>query len=66
VHAIWPEDELPAVYAEWTQKNADLSPQGVQIPSDTDLEKLPSAITLEEVQAREKSRGWTVLEPSDA
>lgn len=27
---------------------------------------LPMAITLEQVQARERSRGWTVLEPSDA
>jgi hypothetical protein len=66
VHAIWPEDELPSVYTEWTAKNADLAKVGVQIPSDTDLEKLPGAIPLEEVQAREKSRGWAVVEPSDA
>jgi len=66
VHAIWPEDELPAVYNEWLQKNAELAAQGVQVPSDTDLEKLPEAITLEQVQAREKERGWSVAEPSDA
>ena len=66
VHAIWPEDELPSVYAEWTAKNAELATGATQVPSDTDLESLPGAIPLEQVQAREKSRGWTVLEPSDA
>jgi ferredoxin len=66
VHAIWPEDELPDVYSEWKDKNAELWKAGVQVPSDTDLEKLPSAIPLEAVQAREKSRGWNVPEPSDA
>lgn len=66
VHAIWPDDELPAVYNEWTARNAELAGTGVQVPSDTDLESLPGAITLEQVQAREKSRGWTVVEPSDA
>ncbi len=66
VHAIWPEDELPAVYAEWKDKNAALAPTGVQVPSDTDLGKLPTAITLEEVQKREQARGWNVTEPSDS
>ncbi len=66
VHAIWPEDELPSVYAEWTAKNAELAAVGVQVPSDTDLGKLDTAISLEEVQKREKSRGWNVSEPSDA
>ena len=66
VHAIWPEDELPQVYVEWTARNAEFAAKGTQVPSDTDLEKLASAITLEQVQAREKSRGWAVVEPSDA
>jgi len=64
VHAIWPEDELPDVYSDWLGKNADLAPKGTQVPSDTKLEKLASAISLEDVQAREKSRGWTVVEPT--
>src|SRR3990167_210313 len=64
VHAIWPEDELPQAYAEWLEKNAELSAQGTQVPSASTLEALPTAITLEQVQAREKSRGWAVVEPS--
>jgi len=66
VHAIWPDDELPEIYNEWLEKNADLAGKGEQVTSDTGLEKLPDALTLEQVQERERSRGWEVPEPSDA
>ena len=66
VHAIWPDDELPDVYSEWLEKNNELAAHGEQVTSDTDLEKLPDALSLEQVQERERSRGWDVPEPSDA
>ena len=66
VHAIYPDDELPDVYSEWTERNEELAAKGEQVSSDTDLEPFPNANTLEQVQARETDRGWDVAEPSDA
>ena len=66
VHAIYPDDELPDVYSEWAERNEELSAKGEQVSSDSDLEPLPNAATLEQVQARESDRGWDVSEPSDA
>ncbi len=64
VHAIYPEDELPDVYQEWTAKNAELFSNGEVISTKADA--LPDALTLEQVQQREKERGWDVGEPSGA
>src|SRR5262245_11676457 len=62
VHAIWPLEELPAVYAEWTAKNAASCKDGKQLHTSTNLVNLDGALTLEQIQAREKARGWTVTE----
>jgi len=66
VHAIYPDDELPEAYSEWLDRNAEMSASGDQVSSDTDLEPLPTAVTLEVIQQREKEQGWEVEEPSDA
>ena len=62
VHAIYPEGELPDSYKEWLKKNADLYGGGTNITEKT--EALPGALTLEQIQQREKDRGWDVSEPS--
>jgi len=61
VHAIYAEDELPEPYAEWTQKNADLFGEGTNITEKKDA--LPGALTLEQIQEKEKAQGWDVSEP---
>ncbi len=61
VHAIYTEDELPEPYAEWTQKNADLFGGGTNITEKKDA--LDGALTLEEIQEREKGKGWDIPEP---
>ncbi|MFO0980170.1 MAG: ferredoxin family protein [Planctomycetota bacterium] len=66
VHAIWPREELPSVYGEWLARNAELAPHGHRLHTSTDLVNLPGALTLEQVQARERARGFSVTEPSDA
>jgi ferredoxin len=66
VHAIWPLEELPAVYAEWTEKNASLCHGGTQLHTSTSLVSLPGALKLEQIQERERGRGWQVTEPSNA
>ncbi len=64
VHAIYPEDELPAPYAEWKDKNAALVKSGTMLNSRKD--QLPGAKSLEEVQADEKAKGWAISEPNAA
>jgi len=61
VHAIYTEDEVPEPYKEWTKKNADLFKSGTNITEKK--EPLPGALTLEEIQAKEKAQGWDVSEP---
>jgi ferredoxin len=61
VHAIYTEDELPDHYKEWKAKNADLTKKGVNMTEKKDA--LPGAITLEQVQQREKDKGWDIPEP---
>ncbi len=61
VHAIYPEDEVPEAYKEWTKKNADLFKSGTNTTEKK--EPLPGALTLEEIQKREKERGLDVNEP---
>jgi len=64
IQAIWPVDELPDVYAEWTDKNAELFGDGTMIKIKKDA--LPNALPLLQIQAREKQRGWAVQEPKGA
>ena len=64
VHAIYADDEVPEPYQEWIEKNAELWQQGTQISEKKD--PLPTARTLEEIQAEEKARGWNISEPRNA
>ncbi len=64
VQAIWPEDELPDVYSEWVDKNADLFGDGTMVKTKVDA--LPGAFPLSQIQARERERGFQVKEPSGA
>jgi len=64
INAIYPEEELPQPYAEWLEKNQELFPTGENITEQK--EPLPTALTLEKVQEKEKAKGWTVAEPSSA
>ena len=62
IQAIWPEDELPEVYSEWLDRNADLVGGGTMIKTKKDA--LPGALSLSQIQARERERGLQVKEPS--
>ncbi len=64
IQAIWPADELPDVYSEWTDKNAELFGGGTMIKTRKDA--LPAALSLLQIQARERQRGWAVQEPKGA
>jgi len=64
IQAIWPEDELPEVYSDWTDKNAELFSDGTVITEKKDA--LPGAFSLAQLQERERQRGWDVAEPSGA
>jgi ferredoxin len=61
VHAIWLDEEVPAVYRGWIARNVELLAGAVQW--STKEPAMPGALTLEQVQAREKARGWDVPEP---
>lgn len=64
IQAIWPEDELPEAYSDWTDKNAELFSGGTVITEKK--EALPGALSLAQLQERERQRGWDVTEPSGA
>jgi len=64
INAIYPEEEVPDPYAEWIEKNADLWESGEQISDKKD--PLPGALTLEEIQQKEREQGWDIDEPSKA
>ena len=64
VHAIYADNELPAHYAEWKDLNTALSAAGTVTTKKEDA--LPSAISLEAVHEREKTAGWTPVEPANA
>ena len=64
IQAIWPEDELPDVYSDWTDRNGELFGGGVMIKTKKDA--LPGALALGPIQARERERGLEVKEPSGA
>ena len=64
IQAIWPEDELPEAYGEWVGRNGDLFGGGTMIKTKADA--LPGALSLAQIQARERERGFQVQEPSGA
>jgi len=64
IQAIWPSDELPDVYSDWVEKNAELFSGGTMIKTKKDA--LPSALPLPQIQAKERQRGWSVVEPKGA
>ncbi len=64
VHAIYPEDEVPDVYSEWIEKNAELMADGENITEQK--EALPGSKDLEAIHAEEKAKGWEIEEPSGA
>jgi len=64
IQAIWPTDELPDVYSEWIEKNAELFSGGTMIKTKKDA--LPGALPLPQIQAKERQRGWSVVEPKGA
>jgi ferredoxin len=64
VNAIWSEQELPGPYQEWKAFNAEHCAKGTNVTEGTD--PLPSARLLEDVQAEEKAKGWSIAEPSGA
>ena len=64
IQAIWPEDELPEAYGEWVGRNGDLFGGGTMIKTKEDA--LLGALSLAQIQARERERGFQVEEPSGA
>jgi ferredoxin len=62
IYAIYPAAEVPEPYKEWIPKNADLFKKGTHITAKT--QALPTAIPLDAIHAREKSRGWSIKDPS--
>src|SRR5690349_24096928 len=64
VQAIYADNELPAHYAEWKDMNAALTAMGPTTKIKEDA--LPSAIPLDQVHQREKTAGWTPVEPGNA
>ncbi len=64
VHAIYADSELPEHYAEWKELNAALWEHGTK--TEVKEEALKTALTLEQVHAREATAGWTSVEPSSA
>ena len=62
INAIYPEAELPECYAEWVDKNEQLYEDGEVITEKVD--ELEGALSLEEVQEKEKAAGLDVEEPS--
>jgi ferredoxin len=60
-HAIYLEDAVPEPYQEWTARNAELAPLGVL--HSTKIAALPGALTLAQIQERERAQGWDIAEP---
>jgi ferredoxin len=64
VNAIWPDTDLPPEYEGWRAFNAERFAAGVQVHEAG--APLETALLLEEVQARERERGWAIAEPPGA
>ena len=61
VHAIYRDTEVPEPYAAWVERNRDLCATGTSITTKHD--PLPTALTIDQIQHRERERGLTVHEP---
>ena len=61
VNAIYRDEEVPEPYQVWIERNEKLFKSGTLIKKKQD--PLPTAITLEEIQTREKEFGLVVHEP---
>jgi ferredoxin len=61
VHAIYRDEELPEPYRVWLQRNKELVSLGTKITKKQ--EPLPTAISLDEIQRRERERGLLIHEP---
>jgi ferredoxin len=61
VNAIYRDEEVPEPYEFWIERNKVLFKSGTLIKKRQ--EPLSTAITLQEVQARERERGLIVHEP---
>jgi ferredoxin len=64
INAIYPIQELPKEYAEWTEKNKELFSAGEVCTEKTT--HLPGALDLDAIQAAETAKGWSIEEPSAA
>ena len=64
MNAIWPDHELPEVFAPWKAFNAEWAKKGVNCTESK--EPLPTARLLDEIQAEEKAKGLAITEPSKA
>ncbi|MCI0652708.1 MAG: ferredoxin family protein [Planctomycetes bacterium] len=61
INAIWPDEEIPEPYKEWIDKNREMWKQGTNVTRQ--LEALPGAKTLAEIQAAERAKGLDIIEP---
>jgi len=61
VNAIYRDKEVPEPYQVWIARNEELFKSGTLLKKKQN--PLPTAITLEEIQAREKELGLVVHEP---
>lgn len=64
IQAIYSDDEVPEPYQDWTAKNAELFKNGKVVSQKS--EALPGAKTLEQIEAEEKAKGWSVSKPRNA
>ena len=62
VKAIWPEDDLPEEYTDWTAKNAELYEAGTNVTEVTG--PLDGASTLDQIHEQEKAKGWDIPDPA--
>ena len=66
VNAIYPDDEVPEQFAEWTEKNSAGSCSDENRITQTEA-SLPGAATIEEVKKKEEKKlGSAVADPSGA
>lgn len=64
IQAIWPEAELPDAYSKWADRNGELFRSGTMIKTQKDA--LSGALSLAQIQAKERERGFQVKEPTGA
>lgn len=64
VHAIYQDEEVPEPYKNWIGRNAELVTMGANITAKK--EPLEGALTLEQIQERERASGLNIPEPGSA